>query len=282
MSKDTGVTSRVKSHMPWRPRELRFWVRGRPIVHTGSSVQGVNRMPGRARGCDTSDENQAPLLDGPADCGRRMRGPSACHVSHSRDGCASAAECEGLGLCPDAVSPTVPSSLENGAVAKDRRSMPGLESLLCLPKDALEALEAVGLWNEAEAAKAAASADTEVEANAVDSFSRWGEFRASVPGEDLAAQQAALALAAKGGGPVMWGYDGYYDGGVERKRKPPRKKRPRQKRETHILVSESEGEEEPSTSSMWAGLEEKAKAEAKALLSYRNRCGVSKEQGMDG
>lgn len=273
----------VKSRLPWRPRELRLWVRGRPVVHTGSErgkADGVtplnssNRMPRigeRVGGCDTRDENGASLLGDPVDFGRRMCGPGVCRVSHSRDGFASAAQCEGLGLCPDAVLPTVPSSLGNGAVAKNLRSIPGLESLLCLPTDALEALEAVGLWDEAEAAKAAASVDTEGEVNAVDSSERWGGLRASVPGEELAARHAAFALSAKRGGPVMWGYDGYYDAGMERKGKPPRKKRPRRKRETHILVSESEGEEEPCTSSMWAGLEEKAKAEAKALLSYRNR-----------
>ncbi|CAM9334436.1 unnamed protein product, partial [Sphacelaria rigidula] len=50
-----------------------------------------------------------------------------------------------------------------------------------------------------------------------------------------------------------------------------RKKRTlKPKRETHVLVSESEGEEPGGTSAAWRDVEEAAKEEAKALLLARN------------
>lgn len=53
-------------------------------------------------------------------------------------------------------------------------------------------------------------------------------------------------------------------------RKVRKKRKTRAKRETHVLISESEGEEPGGTNSTWQELEEAAREEAKALLMYKN------------
>lgn len=145
----------------------------------------------------------------------------------------------------------------------------GRYSLRWLPAEGLAALQAAGAaCGMDRAALDAAAAAEEEEARAA-------EARAAAEAE---ADRAAYEAAANGTGPVMWGYDGYYDGGAAAAAatvvKRPRAKRPRtkrRKRETHVLVSESEDEGANTTTSVWAGLEEAAKAEAKAIIDYRKR-----------
>lgn len=145
----------------------------------------------------------------------------------------------------------------------------GRYSLRWLPAEGLAALQAAGAACGMDRAALDAAAAREEEEE---------EVRAAAEAErDAAAEaeRAAYEAAANGTGPVMWGYDGYIDGGVaaaqQRVARPRAKRRPRRKRETHVLVSESEDEGTNTTTSVWAGLEEAAKAEAKAILDYRKR-----------
>ena len=154
----------------------------------------------------------------------------------------------------------------------------GRYSLRWLPAEGLAALQAAGAaCGMDRAALDAAAAAEEEEARAAEARAA-AEAEAERAAAEAEADRAAYEAAANGTGPVMWGYDGYYDGGAAAAAatvvKRPRAKRPRtkrRKRETHVLVSESEDEGANTTTSVWAGLEEAAKAEAKAIIDYRKR-----------
>lgn len=134
----------------------------------------------------------------------------------------------------------------------------GCYSLRCLPDDALAALEAAG-------------ASSGMDRDMLDAAEAAEE-------EERQAAVAAAAWAASGytagvhAPPVTWGDDGSYDGRKARRKRGTLKRKSRRKRETHVIVSESDDEDGLcTTTSVWAGLEEAAKAEAKALLLARNR-----------
>ena len=156
----------------------------------------------------------------------------------------------------------------------------GRFSLRWLPADGVDALQATGAscgmdqtaLDLAAAAAAAAREAAAVDATVAAEHAATGSLYLSE--ERAQAQYTANAAAATAAvaAAVAANLEGYAGGGggAPVKRKAPRKQR--KKRETHVLVSESEGEDGPTNAtSLWAGVEEAAKAEAKALLKYRNR-----------
>lgn len=157
----------------------------------------------------------------------------------------------------------------------------GQFSLRWLPPEGLAAVLGAGAscgmdraaLDAAAAAAAAAEEAAAVDATVAAEHAATGSLYLSHEKAQEQYNANAAASAAAVAAAVAANLEGYVGGGdgprvVRRKAK----RKPRKKRETHVLVSESEGEDGPSNAtSLWAGVEEKAKAEAKALLSYRNR-----------
>lgn len=137
-----------------------------------------------------------------------------------------------------------------GAGARTVDWTSGPFSLRCLPSEALEALQ--------EAGAAGGMDEGLLEAAAV----AMGETPSEKPCDDFVVTKVK----------VKDGKGRRTKTQVQIKKKKKRKKRTlKPKRETHVLVSESEGEEPGGTSAAWRDVEEAAKEEAKALLLARNR-----------
>eukprot|EP00903_Cladosiphon_okamuranus_P014773 g13688.t1 len=281
---EPGGSGERPTPLPWRPRELRFIVTApNNPPSSGARENGGDGDGDAGLSGESATEawwQQVPRLPGfsasseitPA-IGQEKRthiGIGGGGGDFRPFGEGSASPASSFGAARTARDGSSASSSSTGGVEDDGEAEAGWNrgrySLRWLPAEGLAALQAAGAacGMDRAALDAAAAREEEEEARA----------RAAAEAERAAAEadRAAYEAAANGTGPVMWGYDGYYDGGAaavqQRAVRPRAKRRPRRKRETHVLVSESD-DEGNTTTSVWAGLEEAAKAEAKAIMDYR-------------